>query len=126
MREGISEIVGPADGVGKLSVTVYRALRPLLCAACSVPIAEGMFFTWRSRSGQELRLLPQCQECAPFVLRSAGEEERRLSPLLKSLLTPQPEPERGEARRRDHNAEREAIEQRLGPVLRRLRRRVKA
>ena len=123
MRKSISEIAGKADGVGKSSVTVYRALRQFLCAACSEPITEGVLFTRRNRSGQGLRILAQCQKCAPFTLRSAGEEERRQSPLLKSLLRAQPEDKGGEPRQRNTDAERELIERRLGPALRRCRQR---
>ena len=124
MKKGISEIVGLAESAGKSRVTVYRALRQLFCAACGEIIGEGVLFTRRSLHGQELRILPQCRKCAPFELRGAGEKGRRQSVLLQSLLTPHPEP--NEAKVRKPGAEREAVERRLGPVLRRCRQRTKS
>lgn len=121
MKQGISEIVGKAFGTGQSRVTIYRALKELLCAACGEPIREGTLFTRRSLDGQGLRILSQCQKCAPFNLRSTGEKEQRQSALLESLLTPQPEP--SEVQVRHTGAEREAIEHRLGPALRGCRQR---
>lgn len=121
MAKGISEIVGETFGTGKSRVTVYRALKQLLCAACGETINEGVLFTRRSLYGQRLRILPRCQKCAPFSLRSNSEKERRQSALLESLLTPQSEP--GEVRVREPGAEKETIERRLGQVLRRCRQR---
>jgi hypothetical protein len=119
MKQGISEIVGEAFGTGQSTVTIYRALKELLCAACGEPIKEGMLFTRRSLDGQGLRILSQCRKCMPFNLHSADEKERRPSALLESLLTPQPEP--SEVQVRNPGAEREAVERRLGPALRRCR-----
>src|SRR5438045_1924915 len=92
MAKGISEIVGLAEGAGESRVTVYRALKILLCARCSETISEGELFTRRSLYGRGLRILPQCQKCVPFDIRVADERERRQSVFLESLLTPQPEP----------------------------------
>src|SRR5437762_6896160 len=117
MAKGISEIVGLAEGVGESRVTVYRALKILLCARCSETIGEGELFTRRSLNGQGLRILPQCQKCVPFDMRAADEVERRQSVLLGSLLTSQPE--QNEVRIRKPDAEKEAVERRLGPALRR-------
>ena len=118
MTKGISEIAGMAESVGKSRVTVYRALKQLLCAACGEAISEGTLFTRRSLYGHGLRILPQCQKCAPFKLRSADKEERQ-SALLESLLARQPARREDEIRKRDEGAEREAVERRLGPALRR-------
>lgn len=123
MAKSISEIVGKAESVGKSRMTVYRALKPLVCAACSEPIKEGVLFTRRSLFGQGLRILPQCQKCVPFKLRAAGEKERRQSALLEALLRAQPEP--SEVQRRHTEEEREAVERRLGPALRRCRQRTR-
>ena len=123
MKKGISEIVGIADAVGKSELTVYRALKQLFCAACGEMICEGVLFTRRSLYGRGLRILPQCQKCAPFNLRAAGEKEPRRSALLQSLLTPQLESRQGEVRMNKPDAEREAVERRLGPALRRCRHR---
>ena len=121
MKKGISEIAGFVESVGELRVTVYRALKTLFCAACGETIKEGTLFTRRRLYGQGLRILPQCQKCAPFNLRADGEKEQRQSALLQSLLTPQPEP--SDARVRNPGADREAVERRLGPALRRCRQR---
>ncbi len=126
MAKGISEIVGLGTGVRKSSVTVYRALKQLFCAACGETISDGALFTRRSISGQGLRILPQCQKCAPFKLQTSIAEGRRQSVLLESLLTPQPENDRSERQQNDTNAAREAVKQRLGPALRRYRQRVRS
>jgi RNase P subunit RPR2 len=57
MVKGISEIVGEALSAGKSRVTIYRALKQLLCAACGETISEGALFTRRSLHGQGLRIL---------------------------------------------------------------------
>lgn len=121
MKQGISEIVGEAHGTGQSKVTIYRALKELLCAACGEPIREGTLFTRRSLDGQGLRILSQCQKCAPFNLHSVVKKEQRRSALLESLLTPRPEP--SEVQVHNPGAEREAVERRLGPALRRCRKR---
>ena len=124
MAKGISEVVGEAFGAGESRVTVYRALRMLICARCSGTIGEGELFTRRSLDGRGPRILAQCRKCAPFDMRAAGEIERRPSALLDSLLTPQTGP--NEVRTRNPGAEREAVERRLGPALRRCRQRTRS
>ena len=44
MAKGISEIVAEAFGAGDAKVTVYRALRQLICAACGGTIPEGSLY----------------------------------------------------------------------------------
>ena len=111
MKKGISEIVGHTiEG----NEPVYRALRPLLCAACGGEIPEGSLFT-RHMLGQ-MRLLPHCQKCKPFSL----EANKNSSSLLKALLSTQAETARSRKPRLtdDHADEiREAVEARLGPAL---------
>lgn len=125
MAKGISEIVGLADGMGKSRVTVYRALKILMCAACGETIGEGVLFTRRSLYGHGLRILPRCQKCAPFELRTTGKNEQRRSALIEMLLTPQPDP--SDVRQvRNPGAEREAVERRLGPAFRRSRQRARS
>lgn len=118
MKKSISEIVGTADSVGKSSVTVYRALRTLLCARCGGEIKEGALLTRRTLTGQGLRILPQCQECVPFILHSCM---RNRSSLIESLLAPSTEEALIKTRKHEQTAE--AIESRLGPALRRARQR---
>ena len=120
MAKGVSEIVGKAGGAGKSSVTVYRALKRLLCAPCGEPIAEGALFTRRSLYGRGLRILPQCRKCAPFSLRN-DEAKRVRSAMLESLLSAPPEKSGGKEPP-DGEAVREAVEKRLGPALGRARR----
>lgn len=121
MAKGISEIVGEAFGAGDSSVTVYRALKQLFCAACGGTIREGDLFTRRALSGQGLQILPQCRGCAPFTSRSGATAG---SALIESLLTPPA----GEAKAGvERPAQREEIVQtvmkRLGPALSRSRKR---
>jgi hypothetical protein len=124
MAKGISEIVGLAESVGKSRVMVYRALKILLCTRCSETISEGELFIRRSLDGQGLRILPQCQKCVPFGMRADDEIERRHSVLLESVLTPQPK--LNEVRIRKPDMERDAVEMRLGPALRRCRQRTRS
>ena len=79
-------MVGRADFAGKNSGVVYRALRLIRCAECDQAIAEGELFTRRTVAGHGLRILPKCQQCAPFTLRSEGEGTG--SSMLDSLLSP--------------------------------------
>ena len=122
MAKAISEIVDLAASAGKSRVTVYHALKILLCAACGETISEGALFTRRSLCGQGLRILPRCRKCAPFELRTTGKNEQRHSVLIESLLTPQPEPSSVKQIRKP-DTEREAVERRLGSALRRCRQR---
>ena len=123
MKTGISEIVGAGSGAEGGRVKVYRALRQILCARCGAAISEGELFSRRPYQGQAsgLRILPQCRECAPFKMQ--GDEGAR-SELLDALLTgtgesssERVEPQKGAAV--------EAVEKRLGPALRRVRRKTK-
>jgi hypothetical protein len=125
MRKWISEIVGTGEGADKSSVTVYRALRRLICAPCGATITEGTLFTRRSIGGDGLRILPQCQKCVPFNFGEEGEAGRPRSKMLEALLVPQPEPEADPPSKEDAEraARREAVEKRLGPALRRTRNR---
>jgi hypothetical protein len=126
MRKGISEIVGTGEGAGETCVTVYRALRQLICAPCGGMIVEGTLFTRSSFHGQGLSILPRCRKCAPFTLSLEREAERPRSAMLDARLAPQSEPEadscfsssKAEVER---DAVREAVAQRLGPALRRTR-----
>ena len=126
MAKSISEIVGLAESKGRSRVRVYRALKILFCAACGETIGDGALFTRRRLDGQGLRILPQCQKCAPFKLQTPSVEGRRQSALLESLMTPQPEKRGSERLQRDMNAERAAVERRLGPALRRCRQRLRS
>jgi hypothetical protein len=125
MKSGISEIIGQAVFADGSKGTAYRALRPLVCAACGGLVAAGDLFTRERQAGQSLRLWPRCQACVPFALESGS---RTRSSLLKSLLTP---PEQDAAGKHDEqeqaaNDERrkidEAVRRRLGPALERARR----
>lgn len=125
MAKGVSEIAGEADGPGGSVVTVYRALKQLLCAPCGEPIEAGTLFTRRGVPGHGLRSIPQCGKCAPFKPRKVDAEGRRPSPLLASLLTPRAEDRPCEEVRPAHGSTMDAVERRLGPALRRCRRREK-
>lgn len=117
MKKSISEIVGTAD---KSSVTVYRALRLLLCTRCGAGIKEGALFTRRTLPGYGLRILPQCQECAPFTLRGGARDR---STLIESLLATPTEKTFVKTRKCEQPEKTAAaVEQRLGPALRRTRR----
>jgi RNase P subunit RPR2 len=118
MNRSISEIVGTAEGANGARVTIYRALRQLLCARCGAAMTEGTLFTRRAVRGGDLHIFPQCRECAPFVLST---EKRSESALLRTLLsTPVEPPVEPSALRPSEVAE--AVEKRLGPALRRVRR----
>lgn len=135
MKQGISEIVGTAEGADGSRVTVYRALRRLLCAPCGAPIGEGSLFTRRRLEGQQLRTLPLCRKCAPFALSidgdaflneddkpaPEGDARRERSPLLDALLAPMENKEAPAAS--DSAAAREGVLKRLAPALRVARRR---
>lgn len=125
MKSGVSEITGRAVfGDGSVGVA-YSALRPLVCASCGGSIAAGQIFTRDCPPGRSLRLWPRCRACLPFTLEGAGSVR---SPLLESLLkqteqaqapAPNAEAKRdaGERRRVE-----EAVRERLGPALRKARR----
>jgi hypothetical protein len=125
MRRWVSEIVGTGEGADKSSVTVYRALRQLICAPCGGAINEGALFTRRSLGGGGLRILPQCRKCVPFNFSAEGEPKRPRSKMLEALLAPQPEREADPPSKEggDRDALDEAVAKRLGPALRRTRNR---
>ena len=124
MAKGISEIAGETSGAGGAKVTVYRALKVLICARCGETIKEGELFTRRGLRGQGLRILPQCQKCVPFEMRAVEDSERQRPALLKSVLTP--EPELNEVRAHKPDAVRKAVEGRLDPALQRCRQRTRS
>lgn len=126
MAKGISEIAGEAFGAGDSRVTVYRALRQLICAACGGTIRDGELFTRRALPGQEIPVSSRCRKCAPFNFRTTPDDGQRRSPLLESLLTAPPEYEASENQQLDAGAGRETIERRLGPALQRSRQRAKS
>jgi hypothetical protein len=105
---------------------IYRALRQILCAVCGEGVSAGALFTRRSLSDHDLRILPQCQKCAPFDFQDAKEEYPHRPVLMESLLTPEPEERSDKVQKRDINLKREAVERRLGPALRRCRQRIKS
>jgi len=116
MKKSISEIVCHAAGSDE---PVYRALRPLICAACGGEIPEGGYFTRRALGG--IRLLPQCQKCVPFSLETTDEKPS----LLRTLLSSQTEAtDTGKPVLADNHADeiREAVAARLGPALKRTHR----
>lgn len=125
MTKGISEIVGTGEGTGRTSVTVYRALRQLICAPCGAAIPEGTLFTRSSLDGHGLRILPRCQKCAPFTLIVDGDTKQPRSMMLESLLAPEVEQDADPSSKEevDQEAVREAVAKRLGPALRRTRNR---
>ncbi|MBD0326390.1 MAG: hypothetical protein ICV68_08160 [Pyrinomonadaceae bacterium] len=144
MKSGVSEIVGQAVFQDGTTGTVYRALRPLLCASCSSVVAEGEMFTRDAQSERGLRLWPRCRACLPFALGLDRLDKRTRSSLLQTLLTPveqdkaadetrsveafaatdeqqkaTDEPQETKDKRRKAT---EAMRQRLGPALARTRR----
>lgn len=124
MAKGISEIAGEAFGAGGVRVTVYRALKVLICARCGETINEGELFTRRGLRRQGLCILPQCQKCVPFEMRAVEDSERQRPALLNSLLTS--EPELNEVRAAKPDVMRETVERRLGPALQRSRQRTRS
>ncbi len=119
MAKGISEIVGEGEGAQGSSVTIYRALRQLFCAACGGTIREGDLFTRRALPQQRLPILPRCGGCEPFTPRGAAPAK---SALIESLLTPpagEAKPVAGSPTGREKLIE--AMMKRLGPALSRAR-----
>lgn len=128
MENAISEIVGEGNLKTGRSTEVYRALRSLLCSTCSALIAESALFTRRRVKGIGMRIMPQCQKCAPFALR---EDKKEKSALLESLLREQPpdasknvsaplarRSTEGPAKQGEKNID-EEVRRRLGPALKR-------
>lgn len=134
-KRAISEIVGRADFAGKKSaVVVYRALRLIWCAECDQVIAEGELFTRHTVAGHDLRILPKCQKCAPFTLRSEAEVtgQSMLDSLLSTQAGTTPNEETAPGKKRQSSGSPQDQEERkritdkmldrLGPALRRSRR----
>lgn len=132
MEKGISEIAGRVDLASGGNALAYRALRPLLCAACGMVIAEGALFTRHKVKGIGVSIMPRCQQCEPFALRASKEEK---SDLLKSLLagqqTPPSKNSGSTANDSSQNSSKpqgdkknivEEVRKRLGPALKRGRR----
>jgi hypothetical protein len=123
-NRGISEIVGQAE-VDGARCAIYRALRDLICAACGGDIVEGEIFTRRAQDVGGLPILPICDECAPFDSLKADDNDFSL---LESLLGGDEkaasqgltESDKKTGSRGDEL--RQKLEQRLGPVLRRMQR----
>ena len=112
--KAVSEIVGRAELAGGRGTEVYRALRALLCATCGAEIGEGTLFTRRKVKGIGVRIMPQCQKCAPFALTEGGAKKQ--SDLLRSLLAA---PEKTSRPRAAEKNLKEEVARRLGPALRR-------
>ena len=144
MDHGISEIYGEGRGADGRAVSVYRALRELLCSACGAAIAEGSLFTRKDLSPFALRLMPRCSECAPFGMAGdavgmspavgddgtpntveaklpEGAGAKKRSKLIEGLLTPAPETEAPQPPERSRSVA-EKVASRLGPALSRSRR----
>ena len=129
----ISEIVGEGDLSDGERAQVYRALRTLLCARCGAEIATDSLFTRHSVKGIGLSIMPQCRKCAPFTLRQDKKEKSALLEALlveeepgsaKRVIAPAPARQSVAAQEESKRAE-EKVAQRLGPALRRGRRRLK-
>jgi len=123
MTKGISQIVGTGQGAGDARVTVYRALRRIICTPCGGTISEGELFTRRSINAQGVCILSRCQKCAPFTLCMDEEAKRPRSKMLDALLAPESEQEADSSSKKEggQDAIREAVAKRLGPALRRRR-----
>ena len=128
MEKAISEIVGEGNLKSGRSTEVYRALRPLLCSMCGALVNVSALFTRRRVKGIGLRIMPQCQKCAPFTLK---EDKKEKSALLESLLRrEQPDASKnvsaplarrsteGSAKQDEKNID-EEVRRRLGPALKR-------
>lgn len=120
MKASISEIVGRAEDASGKEVSVYRALRPLLCAHCGTAIKVYELFTRRKLGN--ISISPRCRECSPFgQLNQTGAR----SPLIEFLL--EDGQAQGKAAESSGAADRalmaKEVEKRLGPVLARCRKR---
>lgn len=114
MKASISEIVGHAENAKGREVSVYRALRPLLCTRCGAEIKESELFTRGELAG--IRISPCCRECVPFSLSTAKQLR---SPLIEALLNSgsnvrQLKPHLSAP---DKKAIEKEVEHRLGPAL---------
>jgi hypothetical protein len=118
-ERGISEIFGEGSDAGGRPTPIYRALRALLCSACGTPMPAGSLFTRISIPHFALRILPRCQRCAPFEVRSEGQDAPKSS-LINNLLSPPEEPKAATAE--PPRDARQEVAKRLGPALSRSRR----
>ena len=116
MGKGISVIAGRASGPDGAEVPIFRALRLLFCSSCGGVIGEGEHFTRRALAGGP-GLAAQCRKCVPFEMRPGGNE-RRVSGLLASLLSPE-SPVTAPPTEGGTDVARESMLKRLGPALRR-------
>jgi hypothetical protein len=123
MTKGISQIVGTGEGAGDARVTVYRALRRIICTPCGGTIMEGELFTRHNVHSEGVRILSRCQKCAPFTLGMDGQAKRPRSKMLDALLAPRSGQEGDSSSKEagEQDAIREAVAKRLGPALRRRR-----
>lgn len=119
-QKGISEIAGRGVLADGSAVKLYRALRLLLCEKCGAEMREGTLFTRWPLIGQTMPIMPHCRQCTPFDLQES-ETRRERSSLISALLSSRREPA-GEEAVPDREKISEAVEQRLGPALRRARR----
>ena len=132
-KQAISEVVGRALFADQNDGAAYRALRSIRCASCDRVIDEGELFTRHSVFEQGMLILPKCQECAPFTVRSGDEKARH--PMLDPLLSPSTGkssvPESAPAKRTSSSEAQdqiekervaEAVRRRLGPAMARSRR----
>lgn len=144
MDHGISEIYAEGRGTDGRALSVYRALRELLCSACGAPIAEGSLFTRKNLPQFALRIMPRCGECAPFGMANLAEGvmpagggggssnsvegelpkgvgAKKRSKLIEGLLNAAPETETPRKPERSRDVA-EKVASRLGPALSRSRR----
>ena len=136
MRDAISEIVGRGKLKSGESAQVYRALQQLLCSTCGAEIAQDALFTRRSVKGFGLNIMPQCRKCAPFTLQ---QDKREKSALLQALLREGPldspkhdslpasisQDAAASAQEEGRKNAEEEVRRRLGPALKRGRRKLK-
>lgn len=120
MKTSISEIVGRADDAKGKEVSVYRALRTLLCAQCGTEIKVDELFTRRKLGS--IRIAPRCRKCSPF---SQLNNTRSTSPLIEFLL--KPHQDLSKVTKTSSPADKalisKEVERRLGPVLAKCRKR---
>ncbi|HEX8845413.1 MAG TPA: hypothetical protein VF791_12250 [Pyrinomonadaceae bacterium] len=123
MEKAISEVIGRADLKEGGSTQLYRALRQLLCATCGAEISVGALFTRRKVKGINLRIMPQCQKCAPFAPHAETKEKPGL---LQAILTESPaatasrrvkEPSESAPPRAEEEKLAEEVRRRLEPAL---------
>ncbi len=116
--ESISEVAGEALLANGEGAKAYRALRPVFCTGCTNVINIGDLFTRVEL--RRIQLLPRCMECAPFEIKP--EEEGRAEALIKTLLSPSSTG--NEISPSENERAREEVQKRIGPALKRVRRRV--